>query len=135
MTENNRSNKTNHRRKVSQVKRAQIIASLLTGESCATVAREHAVSTRTVQRFKRALTRDQQRRIENARVENKQHQESEISRLVKQHLTGNLEAGRNLANATKDANWLSQQSAGDLAILYGVLADKAFRILEVTEQD
>lgn len=53
-----------------------------------------------------------------------------IAELVVEHLESNLEALQKLTKAIQDDDWLHKQSAGDVAILIGVVSDKTYRLLE-----
>jgi hypothetical protein len=53
----------------------------------------------------------------------------ELGELIAELLGENLRGLRAIAGLASDRTWTEKQNAADLAIFYGVLADKAVRIL------
>jgi hypothetical protein len=108
--------------RLSDEKRAQVIALLLTGESLARTAKLSGVSVKTVERIKSS---PQMAEL----VALKRESEPSIRELVTAHLTTALEAANALARSIRDdKEWFARQSAYDIAMLYGTLSDKAIRI-------
>lgn len=110
--------------KLSDEKRAQIIALLLTGESLARTAERAGVSVKTVERIKSS---PQMAEL----VALKRESEPTLHELVTAHLTTALEAANELARTIRDNKlWFARQNAGDIGLLYGILSDKAIRIYD-----
>ncbi len=57
-------------------------------------------------------------------------QKKSVEQLVAELLTANLETLTAQAIIFRDSAWLKSQPAGEVAVLYGVMADKTIRILE-----
>jgi transposase-like protein len=110
--------------KLSDEKRAQIIALLLTGESIPKTARLAGVAESTVSAIKASDDFGRLRTL-------KRESEPSIHELVTAHLTTSLEAANALARSIRDdKEWFARQSAYDIAMLYGTLSDKAIRIYD-----
>lgn len=110
----------------SDEKRAQVMAALLEGQSVTKVAKDYEVSQATVSRIKSSLGPEV---LEEIGYEKKER----IADLVESHLRDSLKACAAIAQHATNAQWLSRQSASELAVLYGVLTDKSIRILEAAE--
>lgn len=106
--------------------RAQVIAALLAGQGVSDVARRYKVPKATVSRIKNELTPAQ---LEQVGTEKRER----IADLIEGHLVTSLKAAAAIAGKTKDDSWLTKQNAADIAVFYGVLTDKAVRILEAAE--
>lgn len=106
--------------------RAQVIAALLAGQGVNDVARRYKVPKATVSRIKNELTPTQ---LEQVGTEKRER----IADLIEGHLNESLKAAAAIARKTRDNAWLSKQNAADIAVFYGVLTDKAVRILEAAE--
>ena len=108
--------------KLSDEKRAQVIALLLTGESIHKTAERAGVSPGAVKSIKASSDFVQLCLL-------KRESEPSIHELVTDHLTTALEAANALARSIRDdKEWFARQSAYDIAMLYGTLSDKAIRI-------
>lgn len=57
-----------------------------------------------------------------------------LDELVRQHLTTSLQAVVRIAQIVTDEEWIKRQNANDIAMLYGVLSDKAVHILGAAER-
>lgn len=106
--------------------RAQVIAALLAGQGVTEVARAYKVPKATVSRIKNELTPAQ---LEQVGTEKRER----IGDLIEGHLSASLKAAATIARKTTDDAWLTKQNAADIAVFYGVLTDKAVRILEAAE--
>jgi transposase-like protein len=106
--------------------RAQVIAALLAGQGVSEVARAYKVPKATVSRIKNELTPKQLEQIGTEKRER-------IGDLIEGHLSESLKAAATIARKTNDDAWLTKQNAADIAVFYGVLTDKAVRILEAAE--
>jgi transposase-like protein len=99
--------------------RATVMAALLSGQSVSQIAREYHLPKGTVTSWKTRKTG-----LKNAT------QKSDIGDLVLKYLRTNLEALTSQAEMFKKHAWLSKQSASEVAVLHGVMTDKAIRLLE-----
>lgn len=111
----------------SEVK-AQIVAAILEGQGVNEVADKYKVSNATVSRLKKALEEDVSDVTKDCNEKNKP-----IADLVIAHLKASLNAASNIANIANQPDWLSKQDAAELGAFYGILSDKAVRILEALE--
>lgn len=99
--------------------KARAIALLATGQSANSIAAELGVDERTVRRWRRDTPM-------SAITEQKQ---ADLNALVTAYLHEVLETLTAQARFARDETWLRTQSANDVAILHGVINDKAIRIL------
>lgn len=97
--------------------RAAAMSALLAGESTVAVAREFDVPATTVSRWRKQAR-------EEAGLSD------DISELLTEYLAENLRTLSVQTVVFSDPEWLGQQTAADVAILHGVLADKSYRLLE-----
>jgi transposase len=106
----------------SEEQKAEVMAALMTGQSVSSVAKEYKIPKGTVSNWKRGNgvggTMD---RTQNG---------EEIGDLILDYLRQNLKTLRIHADAFADRQWLAKQSASELAVLHGVMTDKAVRLLE-----
>ena len=110
--------------KLSDEKRAQVIALLLAGESNKRTAERVGVSERTVRNVKTSPDFASLCLL-------KSESEPTLHELVTAHLTTSLKAANALARSiTDDKDWFTRQNAADIGILYGTLSDKAIRIYD-----
>lgn len=98
--------------------KAAVMAALLSGQSVNSVAREYKLPKSTVSRWK------------NEGVPQNGTQKKEIGDLLIGYLHANLAALRSQAEMFSDRQWLAKQTASDVAVLHGVMTDKAIRLLE-----
>lgn len=103
--------------------KAKVTAALLAGGGVNAVSRDLGVPKATVSRIKNGLASEQLEHIETVK-------KTGIQELIVNYLSANLAALEAQANHSTKPEWLSKQSADQLAILHGVMADKAIRILE-----
>lgn len=106
--------------------KAAVMAALLTGQSVSAIAKEYNIPTSTIRNWKVAVE------LEGA-VD--QEQRYEIGDMLLDYLREILNALRLQAIHFGKATWLDTQSAADLAVLHGVSADKALRIIEALAGD
>lgn len=106
--------------------RAAVIAALLTGQTVPAVAMQFHLSKTTVSEWRAAagLTGSHVVHSQKAR---------DIGELVLAHVESALLALKAQADFVCDPAWLTKQSGADVAVLYGVLSDKAHRILSALE--
>ncbi len=98
--------------------RAAVMAALLAGQTIDHVASEYHVPRSTVGRWK------------NEEIPLNEIQKKEIGDLLREYLEANLIAIRAQTNVFADEDWLRKQEASQLAVLHGVMTDKAIRLLE-----
>ncbi len=96
------------------------MAALLAGQGVGEVAAAYKLPTSTVSRW-RAEARLQAGRSDD------------VGELLLSYLRENLMTLRAQAVAFRDPQWLKGQEAGAVAVLHGVMTDKAVRLLEALE--
>jgi transposase-like protein len=109
--------------------RAQVVAALLSGDSERFVAQKFGVGRTTARRWlaeTRAAAGSQAiaPASPNAAIDR-----DGIGNLIGLLIQEELKTLVAQAVAFRDPDWLSQQTAGELAVLHGVMADKAFRVI------
>jgi transposase-like protein len=104
--------------------KAAAMAALLAGQSVSSVARDYHIPKGTVSGWKDQAVRDA------TQVATPPTQKAAIGELVLGYLEANLRALRAQADCFADPEWLKQQQANELAVLHGVMTDKAVRLLE-----
>ena len=103
--------------------KAAIMAALLAGQGVTEVSNEFKVPKATVSRMKAAL---------DARME-QTGLKKDIGTQVLELLGVKLNALKTIAESASRPEYIEKQPASEVAVLYGVLADKAFRILSALE--
>lgn len=107
----------------SQDTKAAVVAALLAGQSVSSVAEEYDIPRGTVGRWSSEARRGVVSPVSNAKKE-------EIGELLVSYLHANLKALELQTQVFADKKWLHRQSASELAVLHGVMTDKAVRLLE-----
>lgn len=102
--------------------KARAIAMLAAGEHIAEVARQLGLAESTIRTWGKRAGVD----FAEIRAEKKEN----LADLVAACLAANLTALSAISAFVRDEAWLRRQRAGDVAMLYGVMSDKAVRILE-----
>lgn len=114
------------RKKYSEETKAQVMAALLTGQSINSVAKEYSIPKSTVANWS-----SQSR--QNGTVPNTKRE------IIGDLLVGYLEASLKTLTAQVevfgDEGWIRRQSASEVAVLHGVVTDKAIRLLEALAGD
>ena len=100
--------------------RAAAMAALLAGQGVGDVAAEYRLPTSTVSRWKAEARREAGR-------------SDDVGELLLDYLRENLSTLTAQAVVFRDPVWLKGQAAGELAVLHGVMTDKAVRLLEALE--
>jgi hypothetical protein len=113
--------------------KAAVMAALLEGQSVRYVANQYQVPHGTVAHW--AKTKETWIDPAVSPVSHEVQPESykkgrEIGALIVSLLETELEALKKIANAVTDPDWLLRQNAADVAVLAGVMQDKAFRKIE-----
>jgi len=106
--------------------RSEAIAALLQGQAVSEVARKYKLPHATVSGLKKQLSSEQFDEVRRKKQES-------LAELIEGHLQASLQAARNIANQTNNADWLNKQDADKLGVFYGITTDKAIRILEAAE--
>lgn len=104
--------------------RAAVMAALLAGQGVSEVAATYKIPVQTVSEWGK--------QIDFGQVRTKK--ENDFGDLLACYLETTLTTLREQVRLFGNREWLAKQSAADLAILHGVLADKAFRIFEAAER-
>jgi hypothetical protein len=105
--------------------RAQVIAALLAGQSISQVAGEYKLPDSTVRGWANGIG------DELAKVRDKKREQ--FGDLIGDYLKESLTTLSVQQEHFRDKTWLQKQPAEALAVLHGVTADKAIRILEALE--
>lgn len=109
--------------------KAAVMAALLTGQSVSQVARDYQIPKGTISSWK---ARQASRLIAGIATQ----KTAEIGNMVVEYLQANLTALKAQAMAFSDSLWLKKQAASELAVLHGVMTDKAIRLIEaMTKND
>jgi transposase-like protein len=96
------------------------VADLMGGDSIAVVSERYELPEGTVKAWSA-----QRGQVDLVQPQKKE----ELGELVADLLATNLRGLRTIAGLPEDREWLKKQTASELAIFYGVLADKSIRIL------
>jgi len=110
------------RREYDDETKAAVMAALLTGQSINAVAREYKIPKGTVSSWR-------ERNLQSVAA-NATQKGTPIDDLLSGYLKENLRTLRAQAEFFREETWLKQQEASQLAVLHGVLSDKAIRLLE-----
>lgn len=98
--------------------KAAVMAALLAGQSLGQVAKEYNIPKSTLSRWK------------NEPVPKGGTQKNEIGGLILDYLKANLTALKVQTIMFSKEEWLAKQNAADVAVLHGVMTDKAIRLIE-----
>lgn len=101
--------------------KAAVMAALLEGQSINFVAKEYKVPRGTIASWSRNLPR-------NHTVSSEKRER--IGQLIIDNVEAEFETMIAMQDVFTDQEWLKKQSASELAVLYGVIKDKAIRVLE-----
>jgi transposase-like protein len=102
--------------------KAAAIAALLAGQSVSEVAREYSLPKGTVSSWRQ--------RQAGGVASNATQKRDEIGGLLVDYLHANLSTLKAQQTVFADPEWLKKQDAQELAVLHGVMTDKAIRLLE-----
>lgn len=106
--------------------KAGVMAALLAGQGVDEVAKQYRISPRTASRWKAA--------IDGELAKLGAQKRDLIGELLSEYLKEVLITLTAQQRHFRDVKWLVKQNAADLAVLHGVSADKAFRLLEAIER-
>jgi transposase-like protein len=107
--------------KYSDETKAAVMAALLAGQSINGVAREYNIPPGTVSNWKNR---------QGVPRNGIQKRSEQIGDLLLSYLHENLKTLQVQSIAFRNEDWLSRQDASDVAVLHGVLTDKAVRLIE-----
>lgn len=106
--------------------KAVAMAALLSGQSINVVAKKYNIPTGTVKSW---ATRERNAmRGDNTMLDGNQRER--IGDLIIDNVEAMLETTKEMLHVVKDKKWLHKQSASEVAVLFGVIADKTYRLLE-----
>ncbi len=109
--------------------KAAVMAALLEGQSISTVAKDYNVPSGTVKSWKNRGEAANKVATGAAVATEKK----EIAGLVIELLESHLEAAMDIVRAI-DEDYIKKQDASEVAVLLGVINDKAFRMLEALDR-
>jgi transposase-like protein len=106
--------------------KAVAMAALLSGQSINAVAEKYNIPKGTVAAW---ATRERNAmRGDNSMVNGDQRER--IGELIIDNIEAMLVTTKEMLDVVKDKEWLTNQSASEVAVLYGVISDKTYRLLE-----
>jgi transposase-like protein len=116
---------------------AKVVAAVLEGQSMSAVAREYRIPKGTVSSWvkRNAIFESDNGGGREIRDPKKEGRRELIGDLIIDNLEAQLNATKTMANAIQDEEWIRKQPASEIAVLFGVIADKTFRILEALPDD
>jgi len=106
--------------------RSEALAALLAGQNIPEIAKKYKIPESTVRDLKKKLGSEKFAEVRAKKQE-------ELAELIEGHLHASLKAATELAGQASNADWRNKQDADKLGVLYGILTDKAVRILEAAE--
>lgn len=113
----------------SEETKGAVMAALLTGQSVSSLAREYQIPKGTVSGWKRQA-------FEQGVVSPATQKRQRIGELIIEYVEAALIALKAQVEAVGNERYITKQDASELAVLHGVIADKAIRILEgIAAQD
>jgi transposase-like protein len=101
--------------------KAQVMAALLTGQSIGSVARQYSIPKGTISNW---------RNREALGVSKNGTQKASLDEALSAYVHASLITLTKQVELFRDESWLKKQPASEVAVLHGVLADKAIRLLE-----
>jgi hypothetical protein len=107
--------------------KAAVMSALLAGQSVADVAKKYKLPQSTVSTWKSQAGAV----FDSIGIEKKER----IGDLILDNLEASLLATKAMADAFADTKWIKRQNASEIAVLYGVIQDKTFRVLEALPDD
>ena len=114
------------RREYDPATKAAVMAALLAGQGTTEVAATYSVPEGTVKSWRARMKPGGETDVSKVATEKRE----EIGSLLIDYLHANLTTLRAQNVVFADAAWLKTQDAGELAVLHGVMTDKAIRLLE-----
>lgn len=108
--------------------KAAVMAALLTGQSIGETARQYAISPNTIRAWRNATGLGGTHPVAPEK-------RADLDELITRYVRENLTTLAVQAEHFRDKAWLLEQPANELAVLHGVAADKAIRLLEAYRPD
>lgn len=112
------------RKKHDEATKAAVMAALLAGQAVPEVAKEYKINPATVRGWK-----SRQLNGEGVAIVTTQKKER-IGEMMLDCVEAQLVATKAMADVFKDPDWIRKQTASEIAVLFGVVSDKTYRILE-----
>ena len=112
--------------------RAQVLADLAAGRGVNEVAEQYGLDKSVVSRWRLAAEAGRLQPVATAPIVTKQA--DEIGELLGGYLRRLLTTLTTQAEVAGKPAWIESQPAGELALLHGVLCDRAIRLLEAAER-
>ena len=109
--------------------KAAVIAALLAGQSISQVAETYHLPEGTVKCWRSRMKKPELQQ-DALRVATLEPRKKDMGELILEYLQANLEALRAQTVVFSNPVWLKTQDAQSLAVLHGVMTDKAIRLLE-----
>lgn len=106
--------------------KAAVMGALLVGQSVNEVAAQYKLPIGTVKSWK-----SQSGQFNQVDLKKKER----IGQLILDVLEAQLETSVLMNNVFREKAWLEKQDASQVAVLYGVLQDKTYRVLEALPDD
>jgi transposase-like protein len=103
--------------------KAAAMAALLAGQSISTVAEKYKIPRGTV-----AAWAGRERGA--MRSETDSGQRERIGELIVDNIEAMLETTKEMLHVLRNEKWIEKQAASEIAVLFGVIADKTYRLLE-----
>lgn len=106
--------------------KAVALAAMLSGQSINVVAEKYSIPPGTLKSWA-ARERNALRGNDSLITEDQQER---ISHLIIDNVEAMLETTKEMLDVIKDREWLHEQSASEVGILFGVITDKTYRLLQ-----
>lgn len=120
-------------RQYDEATKAAVMAALLDGQSVSSVAKEYNIPKGTVSNWK---NRGWETPSDVAGVPtNGTQKRNRIGELIIDGLEAKLVAIKAMADVFAEKDWIRKQPASEIAVLFGVVSDKAFRVLEALPEE
>lgn len=111
--------------------RAAVMAALLAGQRVSEVANEFEIPPSTVRSWRASLDAGAKEEVRQRFAAKKQ---MDLAELIGEYLVEILQTLTAQVRFARSTEYLERLPGSELAVLHGVLADKAFRILSAIEQ-
>jgi hypothetical protein len=108
-------------------KTAAVMAALLAGQGVCEVAAQFQIPESTVRGIKSKIPTEKFAEV-------RAKKENEFGELLAEYLRETIITLREQTKFFREKKWLERQSASETAVLHGVQADKALRLLEAIER-
>ncbi len=106
-----------------------VMAALLSGQSVSEIAEKYKINPATIRSWKSRQQNGES--VATVATEKK----ARIGDLILEGLEAQLLATRAMADVFSDKDWIRKQAASEVAVLFGVISDKTFRMLEALPEE